>query len=657
MENTIETAVTDLQHTDETSVFNVPYVKGIAYNNEMGVRYSKYMRQRAKEFLDFADYTVVYNFFKKNFLNESEYDYIIVKARRAYMLARIFGIILLFAEEEQDYIESYKAALSKMHSDVYIYTKSFKKQQHKKLLILDDIIIHGRALNELVAYLTNNDIYSVQEIKVDSIVMSETAECVQPDLTATLDDNVKKVSVVEWKRLSNEIVTLIQVSGQSYASFTDSYLCECTNELPDTVYTVHDVMNNARRIAGVTMDVSFDNIVNDYAFAWSCTRLYTNRDTNAAIKKIAVPFVSLPLMPTEVWQSYINKFAPWAYGISSETAKTESNLLLNNSKPTQDDYKALVRAYKYVSNIATTLYAQTKHLKQQTTDNLFGSFGVTALSEECTKNISEMLQVIGQEHRRQNSAKWLITRANVYVDGAKSIDKTNIDFETEYMYTLKSVSLWGEVLRSCNNGSTGKSNSISDDMLQRAMDTFLDELHRINEKNAKANLPRQQGIPIYALYTVLKCADMEYDWNMKLHHYNNFFAYVLSLWDVGIASYNVDVYTFNKQKYIGGCITDGEQAYHARMEKNSAPEVYALHLLKCHSASASDFHEKIARLKEMVKYSESGGIVKDDVINRERLITVENYYDVNQTLQELYSMYPATEEQQKMVQSYVRKLY
>lgn len=59
----------------------------------------------------------------------------------------------------------------------------------------------------------------------------------------------------------------------------------------------------------------------------------------------------------------------------------------------------------------------------------------------------------------------------------------------------------------------------------------------------------------------------------------------------------------------------------------------------------------------MVKYSESGGIVKDDVINRERLITVENYYDVNQTLQELYSMYPATEEQQKMVQSYVRKLY
>lgn len=85
---------------------------------------------------------------------------------------------------------------------------------------------------------------------------------------------------------------------------------------------------------------------------------------------------------------------------------------------------------------------------------------------------------------------------------------------------------------------------------------------------------------------------MEYDWNLKLHHYNNFFAYVLSLWDVGIASYNVDVYTFNKQKYIGGCITDGEQAYHARMEKNSAPEVYALHLLKCHSASASDFHEK-----------------------------------------------------------------
>ena len=475
--------------------------------------------------------------------------------------------------------------------------------------------------------------------------MSATAECVQPDLNVALNPKIKKVDVVEWKRLSNEIVTLIQVSGQSYAAFTDSYLCEDAYVVPNSVYTQSAVTNNARRIAGVTMDVSYDDIKNDYGYAWCCTRLYTNTDNNAVIKKIAVPFVSLPLMTIDVWQTYVNKYAPCAYGLDSAVIK-------NENKATQDDYKILVRAYKYVSNIATTLYAHTKNLKLLTTDNLYGSFGVTALSEKVTKRITNMLYAMKQEYACQNPVKWLVTEKNKYVPETEIIDKTSIALETEYMYTLKSVSLWDEVLQSCNSKATSMHESVSDEMLQSAMDTFLDKLHSINEKNAKGNLPRQQGIPIYALYTVLKCADMQYNWNLKLRSYNDFFAYVLSLWDVGIASYNVDVFTFNKCKYIGGCITDGEQAYHACLEKNCALEVYALHLLKYNSISPSDFRKKITELLEMIKYNTG-----DDVINKERLKKVAEYYDVNQSLQELYSMYPATEEQQKMVQSYVRDLY
>lgn len=86
--------------------------------------------------------------------------------------------------------------------------------------------------------------------------------------------------------------------------------------------------------------------------------------------------------------------------------------------------------------------------------------------------------------------------------------------------------------------------------------------------------------------------------------------------------------------------------------KNSALEVYALHLLKYNSISTSDFFKKITALIEMAKYN-----IGDDIIDKERLINVAKYYTVNQSLQELYNMYPATEEQQKMVQSYVRDLY
>lgn len=645
MKNTIETANTNLQNIYANNVLSVNNVNGKGKDSELCKHYSMYMQTRAKEILGIADYTVVYNFFKNNFLRAVQYDYVIVKARRAYMLARIFGMILLYNEEEQNNVESYRNALTKMRSDVYVYTQAFQEQQKQKLLILDDIIIHGRALNELVSYLTENAMCALQDIVVDSIVISATAECVQHNLSTILQKSIKKVDVVEWKRLSNEIVTLIQVSGQSYAAFTDSYLCEEGYEVPGSVYTVSNVENNARHIAGVLMDVEYDNIKTDYAFAWGCTRIYTNTATNAVIKKIAVPFVSLPLMTADEWKSYIRKYANNLYAPIINVTRSER-------KTVQNDYKLLTQTYKYVSNIASSLYAQTKCLKQLTTNNLFGSFGVTELSTEQIKSVKDMLTTMKLEQASQKRAAWLITCENRYADESMTIDKTNIAQEVQYMYTLKSVSLWYDVLRSCNNDAVRMQKFVSVNTLQKAMDTFLDELHSINEKNAMHNLPRQQGIPLYALYTVLKYADIQYNWGLITHMYNDFFAYVLSLWDVGIASYNVDVFTFNQQKYIGGCITDGEQAYHARMEHDSAMEVYALHLLKYNSASTSDFYKKINKLEEIVQNN-----ADDNTINKERLKNVAKYYDENQSLQELYNMYPATKEQQKKVQSYVRNLY
>lgn len=635
MKNTIETVISSLQSIYANNVLKVQDENGKLKKSAKCEQYSAYMRSQAKTVMGITDYTCVYEFFKRNFLRAGDYDYIIVKARRAYMLARIFGIILLY-ENKGHNDDKYLKALAKLHSDVFIYTQEFKEHKHKKLLVLDDIVIHGRALNELVAYLTDNNLYTL-----DSIVMSANAECLKYNLRELFSENVQRVDNATWKRLSNEIVSLIQVSGQSYAAFTDSYLCD-NNFTPANLfdYSVYSVENNARRVAGVNMDVCFDALRNDYTKGWYCTRIYTNNNEDAVIKKIAVPFVNLPLMPINTWMNYCRK-----YDLFNKVQYINSNNVYNN-------FKTAEVVYKYVSNVASALYACNMQFRQSTTNNLFGSFGVKEIDVNSVSNVQRMLQCMDAERKSENTLMWLITHEKQYNDKGTELDSANLLYEVEYLCTLKSVSLWDDVLQSCADELTRTKESITVQMLQKALDTYLDKLHMLNEKNAKKKLPRLQGIPVYALFTVLKNAALTYNWNLRMSDYNEFCAYLLSVWDVGIASYNVDVFNFKQQTYIGGCITDGEQAYHARMEQNSAMEVYALHLLKYNTANDSDFHKKIGELERKITKS-----ADDSKLDIERLRKVTAYYDENQSLQELYSMYPATPKQQEIVRTYVRGLY
>lgn len=605
-------------------------------------KYGKYMRINAKQIMGLADYKQVYEFFKRNFDNVQNYDYIIVKARRAYMLARIFGIILLSealsSDMENRAVETYKRVLNVMHSDVFIYTQKFKRsiQNVKRLLILDDIIIHGRAMNELIAYLKENTSYTLENIEVNSIVKSADAECLSPDLTYVLQKvNVPSVDKPTWKRISNEIVTLIQLSGQSYAAFVDSYLCDekYVNE-QEFGCKIANIENNVRRIAKVNLDVGFEAMRTDYTYMWRCMRIYTNRNDDAVIKYYVAPFVSLPMVSLEQWCAYCNKYYIFAN---------------NDIQYKKDNKKDAILAYKYASNVLATYYAYEQKLTANTTNNIFGSFGDVLIPRDNLNRAYTAITEIMRKTLTTEADNWLYTRN---CKGNINVQEKEYKLELECLSELPAVALWDDALRDCNVNAMRTNTRVNVELLQKTLDTFFDRLHDTNERRASKQMTRLQGIPVYALYVFLRNADVRNNWNLRQRDYNEFFAYVLSLWDVGIASYTVDVFKLSQGEYIGGCITDGEQAYHALMEKDSAMEVYALHLLKYQTANAFELHKKVNMLEEITRNNRGDG-----TLNAERLRNVVTYYDENQSIQELYSMYPATEKQRTLVQEYVRELH
>lgn len=620
--------------------------------------YSKYMRINAKQILGLADYKQVYEFFKSNFKRVRDYDYIIVKARRAYMLARIFGVILLSEAlqnattsnvceansvgEDKGLVETYKSVLNKLHSDVFIYTQKFKKHGANKLLILDDIIIHGRAMSELLAYLKENTAYTMETIDVNSIVKSEDAECLSADLKQALQKvNVPSVDKPTWKRISNEIVALIQFSGQSYAAFVDSYLCDekYVNE-QEFGCKIYNIENNVRRIAKVNLDVGFETMHTDYADIWRCMRIYTNCNTDAVIKYYVAPFVSLPMVSLNSWCDYCNKYYIFAN---------------NDIQYKHTNKRDAITVYKYVSNVLAINYAHEQKLTANTTNNMYGGFGVVIRPGD---NLNEPHRLTTEKLREAFTSEadnWQYmckSRGNINININTQENKYKLDLDLDVLRELQAVVLWDDTLRDCNVNAMRTNTRVNVELLQKTLDTYFDSLHATNERRASKQMSRLKGIPLYALYVFLRNADEQNNWNLRQSDYNAFFAYVLSLWDVGIASYTVDVFKLSQGEYIGGCITDGEQAYHALMEKNSAMEVYALHLLKYQTANTFELHKKVNILEEITRNNRG-----EETLNAERLRNVVTYYDENQSIQELYGMYPATEKQRTLVQKYVSELH
>lgn len=180
----------------------------ISYGTE-NREYLKKLNDVLSEILD-ENYDGVYDFFYE--LLEKDIPYKILRSRRCQVLFNIFVPIIL--SEHNNSIKM-KGTFISDHALMKYKEKILKKSG----LIIDDIVIHGRGLQELYESLDEN--YSCKHISIQVYYQSRNAT-IKKELKTKITSKMN-VFDSEWKALSCQFVNSIYAGASPYISFVESF--------------------------------------------------------------------------------------------------------------------------------------------------------------------------------------------------------------------------------------------------------------------------------------------------------------------------------------------------------------------------------------------------------------------------------------------------
>lgn len=498
-----------------------------------------------------------YNYMLQFFLNFicAPHTYKIIKTRRTFILFQIFARILLGDNADEKLQRTVELAKDvtfngKVYTDIYLYSQKpdeIGQNCNKKhsILIIDDILIHGRALSELVTYL--NETCNIDTDNIDARVFAEykDAEAITPELQKCMydrfdKDNADWVSIkcdtVAWQTLSNTIVELIQRCNCAYTAFTDGYIVpESITE--EELKQKFDVINgynipqaHLQKNTGMSQELYSDFDINAYFANLDCSLPYIEPQTIIrkynynSIKKI-VPFTLLPVMQeTTLKDIMLCVFADYM-----KDNKIHIDVTLRNS---------ICFGYKLFSYLLSDFYVRDKlgDTVDIQKDKLSCSLYSFNISDRVTDNVYK------------NQHEWL------------SVFKCYID-NNSYYSDLNLCTSWSEsaniLISILNNTQITDVNSIC-----KVLFAYIDAVHKQNENRALYGKARLKGISIHNMFGLFYDAVTRNALKFSNEAWAQILGVLISMWDCGIANYNVEIYEVNGVRWVDGCVTDGEQAFH-----------------------------------------------------------------------------------------------
>ena len=256
-------------------------------------------KKKAKEILG-TNFVVVYRFFRK--VLESKYHYKIFRSRRCQVLLNIFAPIILDELSQED------PNIWERDKGIFISDNSLIKYKEdiisgkKSVLLVDDIMIHGRGLKQLYEMIDPG--YKMDNIKI-YILAKNHEECnVNSGILDRLD---VELPVFEWgwKELSSQLVNLIYYNATPYISYVGSYCGEISDEKSDwndklwklfqqeKIEWVDNTNNNQKQMNEASSVIfeknELPNLFNSLCYA-CCLRIYENSDLK---KRTLVPYIFL----------------------------------------------------------------------------------------------------------------------------------------------------------------------------------------------------------------------------------------------------------------------------------------------------------------------------------------------------------------------------
>lgn len=518
-------------------------------NVELNDDISHIKNKLRKSFKDYnGDYSELFNLFTQYILDLTLiYDLVILTTRRCFdLVCCVYNNN--FSSADEKYIDAWEKIVS---SQSIIINKD--KITGKKVLLVDDIMIHGKAVYSLYSKLKDYD-----ADKVDTFVLARNIEI--PDFYKIVSGDYEclyRLSQDKWLDLSNKIVEYFVKNNQTYVSYVypikgnSEELVNTVLELKEIAYDESfNVFNNLSGFSTEKTKIKYFDVHSNLTKSNIFFRQYTFPDETT----YTVPYCILNTFESEIlknsWENLLNK-----YNINEKLKELITDSI--------DIYKC------YTLILCMYLFNNSKNLNysREIEKSFYEGFynDITELIEQIKEsgcNTFEKLDLLLKETDLNPSEEVEFELLNHYEFNGEF--KSNDDFR-EYISSI-----------------TEK----EDEVFKNNLDMYYDSKEKLIQ-SYKAN---SEYIPVSVILDKTKCVDM-----------NSFIAFKILLSDAGAVSFNIVKKIIDDVEYVTTVIKTGEQSY--RLNHADNPEAYVI-ANKFYDIYKSLYGQKTLNSNEIDKYIE-----------------------------------------------------
>lgn len=504
------------------------------------------------------------------------FDLIILTTRRSYILYKIFERVFGVRSEEE------KKNLPRVINNHAIEVLRLEDTLKKRVLIVDDILINGRAVKNLKTKLEQ---MQIAKLEVLVFAFNRSAKVVRQEDPDYLFNNAnghgfRIVTEEEWQNYSSFCNELALISGLGYISFVDSFVATESNAEEkinllfqqgiDNInrFFIDNQVYREKKISAEVMFLDKDSLLsslgnrniqiykylellNSLNFE-ACIRKYRYPcydGNNISYETVIIPYVFLPDMRKDQLCQYGEKIfscfpvKQFKIGKSSITTQEE-----DISKDTQEN----------VSNIWYQIFSAVKES---------GKYLYMLLTKICSRYLlhllSEALNI------KKGIADRLLTDSDMclsffFDDSCKfhsePIDRFPLVYSQNYYHCLEQ----GCRVELANAFEDITQSDLDDfDKLNERVSQYLFRMRTVDEHHAEKQEERENGV---RLEDIIKLLKEKRSISFSREKYSRALrAILINCWDCGKGSLVVrDFVTLeegSKTTYICGSLINGEQIF------------------------------------------------------------------------------------------------
>lgn len=536
------------------------------------------------------------NFFEQ-FYNKDNFDFVIFTTRRCHVLFCIFN---------RYFFDSYDSNGITFISDKALHFYN-NKLKGSKCAIVDDILIHGRALNSVY-----DRVYSKRPESVKKYAFMQSKEAKHKADIVVYDC----VSNAIWKRFSNRIVTAIIMASFPYTS----YIFSCYNfinklefdnkilELKDLFpclpikLSLNEVDNNnelnkllSEYIECYMFDIS--EYSNKFGLDFSCLRLYYNKYLECCV---VIPYCITRKMTSPDIDKILDEYFC-------------QDKKIQNVEKYETKYRAITSLYSF---------GLLHYLKQELSlDYLSWSNNSDNINMSYYDSFFDEINGILES----NKLKKIVTDLNTenFIFDNFSSHKSNSDspLENDVYSTTFERYFNGQI-----NNDTFYDTLETNDKLSKWFYSYLIEVHFAEEQLFNNSTPQKQlGLSFEMFSTLFKKNEPYFSTNNITSF--DFYSKIISCADSGFLSIFADYYFYNtngkKNKLYSNFLITGEHV--CRLFQNKYL-IFVLELLKSYEKfnkcfiprskySSSGVFDKLYEITEGLEGYEDSVILKNIINN------------------------------------------